>query len=319
MRGVWMLERPFAPPSEKGIEMIDEGWWAAILADENSRFPEEQESFSRTFCQEGFSLNWQLIKKIHQNDEIVRLIVHDHNWGGLLVKGNDVQGFIPVSHLVDMPNSISEDERIGLLSDYVGRELKLKVIECDLDQGRVVLSERAALSGEGQRKHLLENLKRGDVVNGLVTNVTDFGVFVDIGGVEGLIHLSELSWGRVQHPSHILHVGQKINTLVMEVCEENARIALSYKRLFENPWDHLMDRYSVGDIVPAIVSSVVHFGAFAWLEDGVEGLIHMSSMGESEGKIDMSLQLHQREPILVRILHIDVIRRRLGLALVKPE
>jgi len=155
-----MLERRCGLPGLKGIPMTDEGWWSAILADENSRRPPEKDSSSKSFCQEGFSSNWQHIKKTHDNDEIVHLSVHGDNWGGLLVQGDDIQGFIPLSHLIDIPNSISEDERMGLLPGYVGQELQLKVIECDPGQGRVVLSERAALSGKGQRKHLLERLKR---------------------------------------------------------------------------------------------------------------------------------------------------------------
>jgi small subunit ribosomal protein S1 len=157
------------------------------------------------------------------------------------------------------------------------------------------------------------------VVNGCVTNMTAFDVFVDLGGVEGLIHVSELSWGRVQHPSNVLHLGQTINSLVMEVHEERARVALSYKRLFANPWDHLTDRNLIGDSDLAIITSVVRFGAFACLEDGVEGLIHMSSMGEPDEHADTPFQLHHREPVTVRIVHMDVERRRLGLALVKPE
>jgi small subunit ribosomal protein S1 len=314
-----MLERRFVPLAEREIPITDEGWWAAILADENSNPSQQGDLPPRSSGINGTTVNWQHIREIHLNDGIVHLVVQSYNRGGLLVQGDDIQGFVPVSHLLDIPNTISEDERSRLLIDYIGRKLKLKIIECDPRQERVVLSERAALAGEGQRKHLLENLKSGDVVAGDVTNVTDFGVFVDLGGVEGLIHVSELSWGRVQHPHDILQVGQTIKTLVMQVCEESARVALSYKRLFPNPWDQLLGHYKIDDIVSAKVTSVVHFGAFACLEDGVEGLIHISSICEGENPPNSTLHLHKGELITVRILHIDVARRRLGLALAKTE
>jgi small subunit ribosomal protein S1 len=194
----------------------------------------------------------------------------------------------------------------------------LKVIECEPSQERVVLSERAALAGEGRRKQLFRSLKTGEVVQGTVTNVTDFGVFVDLGGVEGLIHVSELSWGRVQSPSEVLKVGQEIKAIVLQVSEENARVALSLKRLFANPWEMLVDCYKPGDIVSAVVTSIMRYGAFARLDEGVEGLIHISSINLPD-QMDLDHYLTPGKPIQVRILHIDAERRRLGLGLVIAE
>jgi small subunit ribosomal protein S1 len=218
-----------------------------------------------------------------------------------------------------MSGSVSEDERQKKLASYVGRSLHLKIIECEPSQERIVFSERAAQAGEGRRKQLFQSLKPGTVIQGIVTNVTDFGVFVDLGGVEGLIHVSELSWGRVQHPKEVLLVGQKVQALVLQVCEESSRVALSLKRLFANPWETLSDRYKPGDVIAATITDILRFGAFARLEEGVEGLIHISSINLPSGKKDLESILHTGQNVQVRILHIEVERRRLGLGLVNFE
>ena len=153
----------------------------------------------------------------------------------------------------------------------------------------------------------------------MVTNVTDFGAFVDLGGVEGLIHVSELSWGRVQHPRAILQVGQKVQALVLQVSEENSRVALSLKRLQPNPWETLAKRYKPGDVIAAQISDILRYGAFARLEEGVEGLIHISSISLSPDQKDLENILRPGQIVQVRILHIDVDRRRLGLGLVNFE
>ncbi len=245
--------------------------------------------------------------------------MQSYNRGGLLVQGPGVQGFVPISHLVDMPGGISEEERFQKLTAYVNRSLQLKVIECEPSQARVVFSERAALAGEGRRKQLFQSLKPNNIVLGVVTNVTDFGAFVDLGGVEGLIHVSELSWGRVQHPRAILQVGQKVQALVLQVSEENSRVALSLKRLLPNPWETLAKRYKPGDVIAATITDILRFGAFARLEEGVEGLIHISSISLSPDQKDLENILHPGQIVQVRILHIDIDRRRLGLGLVNFE
>jgi small subunit ribosomal protein S1 len=226
---------------------------------------------------------------------------------------------VPVSHLVDMPGGIDEEKRREILAEYIGRTMDLKVIECEPSQERIVFSERAALAGEGRRKQLFRVLKNGEVVSGTVTNVTEFGAFVDLGGVEGLIHVSELSWGRVQHPCEVLHIGQVIQTLVLQVSEENSRVALSLKRLQSNPWEILIKRYKSGDVVPATVTTIMRYGAFARLDEGVEGLIHISSITLPHGTRELDKLLQQGQSVQVRILHIDAERRRLGLGLVTFE
>jgi len=242
--------------------------------------------------------------------------VHGYNRGGLLVQGEGIQGFVPISHLLDVPINLTDGEKRQFLSEQVGRIKHLKIIECDPRQERVVLSERAATAGEGRRKKLFEELKIGDLISGTVTNVTEFGVFIDLGGVEGLAHVSELSWGRVRHPTDILKIGQVIETMVLHVSEETAKVALSLKRLLPNPWEVIVRRYNPGDVVLARITSVMRYGAFARLEEGVEGLIHISSVQLPPGVKELEKVLFTGQEVRVRILHIEVDRRRLGLSLV---
>ncbi len=301
---------------EQETPALDEGWWSSVLADEEAHATTHKETSTRTNQQPLLNLvDWDHVQELYEQDEIVELQVHGYNRGGLLVQGDGVQGFVPISHLVDMPNGACDEDRRRIMAAYLGRNLQLKVIECEPSQERVVLSERAALAGEGRRKMLFRTLKSGEIVVGSVTNVTDFGVFVDLGGVEGLIHVSELSWGRVQSPAEVLTVGQQVRAVVLQVSEENARVALSHKRLYPNPWDTLCDCYKPGDVVPATITSIMRFGAFARLNEGVEGLIHISSINLPD---DLGLEqyLSPGQAVRVRILHIEVDRRRLGLGLI---
>ncbi len=310
-----MLSDQTKSNSEPDMPQLDEGWWASVLADENALTAEVKDQEVHTAVPtSSLMVEWGHVQNLFDRDEIVELLVHGFNRGGLLVQGEDMQGFIPVSHLIDFPHVNSEDDRRVVLSDYVGKTIKAKVIECEPSQEKIVLSERAALAGEGCRKTLFKTLKTGSIVNGMVTNVTDFGVFVDLGGVEGLIHVSELSWGRVQHPSEVLVVSQPVKVLVLQVSEEHARIALSLKRLYSNPWETLAETYQTGDVVQAVVTAVTRFGAFARLNEGVEGLIHISTIQDGDGK-DLNQVFTTGEEIVVRILHIDVERRRLGLGI----
>ncbi len=301
----------------------DEGWWAAVLADEPSQGCEDHAETPEPIRKheptpderQSSSVNWERIRQIYINDEVVELSVVGYNRGGLLVAGEDIHGFVPTSHLIDVPPYVTDEEREQCFASYLDQVITLKVIECDRDRERIVFSERAALAGQGQRKHLLTCLKEGDVVKGVVTNVTEFGVFVDLGGLEGLIHVSELSWGRVQHPSDILKVGDEIQSVVLQVAEDKGRIALSYKRLEENPWDVLEKELSTGDLVPAVITSIVKYGAFARLEKGVEGLIHISSMNFPNGCTHIDDFLFEGQDVNVSVLHIDPRKRRLGLKL----
>lgn len=315
-----VTKRPASDLEEVRPETFDEGWWAAVLSDEESYASGKKEAVSHTPVQNTVTVvDWEFVQSVFERDKIVSLKVQGFNRGGLLVQGKGIQGFVPVSHLVEMPNLVDEDERRAVLINYVDRSINLKVIECEPDQERIVLSERAALAGEGQRKVLFDSLKEGSVLTGRVTNVTNFGAFIDLGGVEGLVHVSELSWGRVQHPSDVLHVDQELKVIVLQVNEENSRIALSVKRLASNPWETLAVRYKPGDVVLGSITSVTRFGAFARLEEGVEGLIHVSSIKIPPGINSLEQYLAAGQQVNIRILHIDIERRRLGLGLIQTE
>ena len=299
---------------EPDIPVHDDGWWASVLAEEEPQpsppviKPEKIEETGKA------APDWTRAMSLYRQDEIVELTVTSHNRGGLLVEGDGLNGFVPCSHLVDLPFRPNEDYREDRLAAYVGRILRLKIIECKPDEGRMVFSERAARAESGKRPALFSAIQAGQHVAGEVTNVTEFGVFVDLGGVEGLIHISELSWGRVSHPNQVCKVGQRIEALVMEVAPERCRIALSLKRLMTNPWDTAQEHYPVNAIVSAVVTALVPYGAFARLDEGLEGLIHASEIPlPLNGTIKKELAPGQS--VQVRILQVDAPRQRLSLSL----
>lgn len=316
-----MLSKRSASGSNTGEEIPgnDEGWWASVLADEEAYAAPQKSALPKVVQPGLITVDWKRVQMLFENDEVIALQVYGYNRGGVLVQGEGIQGFVPVSHLVDMPCNADEEERRQILNDYVGRTLDLKVIECEPSQERIVLSERAALAGQGRRRQLFNTLKPGEIVHGTVTNVTDFGAFVDLGGLEGLIHVSELSWGRVSHPSAILKVDQPVDAMVLMITEENGRVALSLKRLQPNPWEVLMNTYQAGDVVEATITAIMRYGAFARLTEGVEGLIHISTIHLPPGQKDLDGYLTKDQKVQVRILHIDAEHRRLGLGLVSVE
>ncbi len=303
----------------------DDGWWASVLADEERHLVPirtTQTASATTKMTDdpdrgdgkSSQQDWTQAKLAYEQDKIVRLTVTGCNRGGLLVEGEDLQGFVPFSHLVDMNNHPDGDGRLEYLAGYVGRTLSLKVIECVPDEGRVVFSERAARSESGCRTKLFSELTVGQTVKGDVTNITEFGVFIDLGGVEGLIHISELSWGRVVHPADIVSLGENLEVLVIDVSPERCRVALSLKRLEANPWETVKDRYMINDIVSAVITTIVSFGAFARLEEGLEGLIHVSEIPLENGHT-IKEHLSTGQKVNVRILQIDATHQRLGLSL----
>ncbi len=309
--------------NENQMPNVDEGWWESVLAEEArhpthapARGQAKSESRGDGKSEEApkISPNWTQVKDLYQRDQIVDLKVTGCNRGGLLVEGPNLYGFVPFSHLVDMAGQVDLSEREKYLESYVGRNLRLKVIECVPEDGRIVFSERAAQAEPGKRSQLFHSLHAGECVNGTVTNITDFGVFVDLGGVEGLIHISELSWGRVIHPSQIVKMGQSLQVQVLDLSPERCRVALSLKRLAPNPWTKIGSELSVGDVVPAVVTSVLSYGAFARLELGVEGLIHASEMPLVEGQAVKDF-LEEGQQVRVRVLHVDPSRQRMGLSM----
>jgi small subunit ribosomal protein S1 len=306
---------------------IDESWWNAVLADEEkfnqvgSREPvnmKETGEHENNFIKRGMKLNeidWKRVNDIYSRDQVVTMEITGFNRGGLLVGGGGLHGFVPVSHLLEINCLTDEVEKEAILSSYVGRTVDFKVIECDPERGRVVFSERAALAESGKRNLLFNEIYPGKRVCGIVTNITEFGVFVDLGGVEGLIHVSELSWGRVRHPSEVTNIGENVQAYVIQVDQERSRIALSLKRLIPNPWEYAEERYHPGQVVSAVITSIVPFGAFARLEEGLDGLIHSSEINEEVPGGEVSEGLYEGQVVQVKILNVNAARQRLGLSL----
>lgn len=303
---------------EAGPPPMDEGWWASVLSEQEAQAPGArgrgpEAGIDRGNCQ-GSAEDWAWARRVYDADDIVKLPAIGYNRGGLLVQARGLRGFVPVSHLVDIPPDSEGVDRSEDLSALVGATLCLKVIEFDPERGRLVLSERAAKAGPGCRAQLLARLRPGDRVSGVVTNITRFGAFVELGGVEGLIHVSELSWGRVRHPSDAVTCGQRLEVKVLSVDREQGRVALSLKDLMPDPWATVEERYRVGQIVEGVVTNVVRFGAFVGLEEGLEGLIHVSELG-GEGPRARRSELHEGDHVRARIVHLDGAERRLGLSL----
>ena len=311
---------------ENPIPEVDEGWWASVLAEENrasgpapirsmgNKPDVGNEEAKQSPADKKVTANWTQVKDLYMRDQIIDLTVTGHNRGGLLVEGDGLYGFVPFSHLVDLAGKVEISERDQDLETYVGRSLKLKVIECVPEDGRVVFSERAAQSEPGKRAELFHALSAGQKVQGVVTNITDFGVFIDLGGVEGLIHISELSWGRVTHPSQIVKMGSTIDVQVLDLAPERCRVALSLKRLLPNPWLTATTEFPEGSTQGGVITSVLSFGAFARLDVGVEGLIHVSEIPQAEGK-PLREMLSEGQQVQVRVLHLDAPHQRLGLSM----
>jgi len=318
----------YKPPQPK----LDEGYWAALLREGENVHSQNAGSIAHDTAQNGHHdtqhahddehiphhetdiEDWTAIQHITDNDELITLQVVGYNRGGLLVEWRTLRGFVPASQLMRFPATGSSTLRRKALLDRVGQSLTLRVIELSMDNNRLILSERAAQAEPGERDAILQRLDTGDIVHGIVTNLCDFGAFVDLGGLEGLIHISELSWGRVAHPSQVLARGEDVEAYVLGVDEGAGRIALSIKRMRPDPWQTVGERYEIGQIVEGVVTNVVDFGAFACIEEGLEGLIHVSELAEGHFLHPRNVVVEGQQ-IQARILTINGPARRLGLSL----
>ncbi len=254
--------------------------------------------------------DWEKARELLKSQDAVDVRVSGYNKGGALVRWNRLEGFIPSSHLVSLNLSL---DRKDAMQELIGNTLGVKVIEVDQDRRRLIFSEREAQKEWRARRKakLLAELNVGDVVNGVVTGLRDFGAFVNIGGADGLIHVSELAWHRVDHPRDILHIGEEIEVYVLNLDRETNRIALSRKRLLSDPWDDAQFRYHEGQLVEGYVTNVVDFGAFVALDDGLEGLLHLSEMGDGALKEPYSY-VQKGDHLSLRISHLEPEKRRVG-------
>jgi small subunit ribosomal protein S1 len=251
---------------------------------------------------------WETLEEAHQTGEVIEARVRERVKGGLLVDVG-VRGFVPASHVAR--------NYVENLDEYVGQNLRLKVIELDRDRNNVVLSRKEVLEEEYQeaKARIFAELQEGQIVTGIVRRITDFGAFVDIGsGVEGLLHVSEMAWSRVRHPSDIVSEDDEIRIMVLNVDRESERISLGLKQTLPDPWDDIDERYRVGETVEGQVTRVVDFGAFVKLEDGVEGLVHISQMADHHVN-DPREVVQEGEEVQVKILSIDGAAHRIGLSI----
>ncbi len=260
---------------------------------------------------------WRIAQEQSDRGELLEAEVIDFNKGGLIVNLEGIRGFVPISQILNLKREDNADnaETQQKLQAMVGRKLQLKIIEINRNRNRLILSERLAVQEwrARRREELLNELEVGEVRTGTVSNLANFGAFVDLGGADGLVHISQLAWSRVNHPSEVLKVGQKVEVQVLSVDKEKKKIALSIKRAEVDPWTTVESRYTVGQTVTGTITKIAPFGAFARIEDGVEGLIHLSEL--PSGVSDPKQVLHEGEEVTVRILRIDPERRRLGLSM----
>ena len=258
-----------------------------------------------------FEKAWRRIEAAADSGEPVEGQVIEVVKGGLIIDLG-VRGFLPAS-LVDI-------RRVPNLDEYMGQTIECKVIELNRSRNNVVLSRRAVLEEQRKedRERILDRLHPGDVVQGKISNIVDFGAFVDLDGIDGLIHISELSWSHVNHPSEILSIGDEVTVKVLDIDRDRQRISLGLKQTQEDPWQRVVDTYNIGDELEGTVTKVVTFGAFVEILDGVEGLVHISELAQHHVENPREL-VQQGDVVRVKILEIDSERRRLSLSIKRVE
>ena len=250
---------------------------------------------------------WGTIEKIKEEDGVVTGKVIEVVKGGLILDIG-LRGFLPAS-LVEM-------RRVRDLQPYVGKEIEAKIIELDKNRNNVVLSRRAWLEQTQSevRSNFLNQLQRGQIRNGVVSSIVNFGAFVDLGGVDGLVHVSELSWKHIDHPSEVVAVGDEVTVEVLDVDMDRDRVSLSLKATQEDPWQHFARTHQMGQVVPGKVTKLVPFGAFVRVDDGIEGLVHISELAERHVEIPEQV-VTVNDDIFVKVIDIDLERRRISLSL----
>ena len=262
--------------------------------------------------------DWDHAIQLLKSQDVFKTKIVGFNRGGVLAKLGHIRGFIPNSQLSREHQARNKDNADKHFQSLVGKPATTKVIEVDRKRNRLIMSERAASQEirEAKREKLMAKLNVGDVCTGKVVNLANFGAFVDIGGIEGLVHLSELSWKRTNNPAEVLQVGDEVQVSILKIDEDMKRLALSIKRLQPDPWSLLDDHYRVGQLVEVTVTKITKFGAFARLDDDYElvGLIHISELSESHIENPHEI-LKPSQKVMVRIIRIDTEQRQLGLSL----
>jgi small subunit ribosomal protein S1 len=257
--------------------------------------------------------DWEQAHKLLESGDVVECTITGHNKGGLLVRFGRLEGFVPSSHLVELEQGLTGPDRRDVMDTMIGQTITAKVIEVNQGRRRLILSQREAKREwrAQQKTRLLDELKVGDIIKGRVTGIRDFGVFVNLGGADGLIHVSELAWHRVPHPSDAVSIGEEIDVYVLELDHDNQRIALSLCRTKPDPWDIVNETYDIDNVVMGKVSNVVDFGAFVVLADGIEGLLHVTEM--ADGTLTEPYSYLQRgDQVIMKVVRIEPERKRIG-------
>ena len=262
------------------------------------------------------NVDWKRAEDMMNSETLWTGEIADINKGGVIVSFGHLRGFVPASHVLDLPRGLKEEERILRLQEMVGNEITVKVIEVNRKRRRLVFSQlEAEQENRAARKDaLLRELAEGTSRTGTVSGLCDFGAFVDLGGADGLIHISELAWHRVRHPSQVVAVGDKVEVFVLHLDEEGKRIGLSLKRLQPNPWSLVDDLYHIGQLVEGVISRLETFGAFISMDPGIEALLHVSQMTANPDENPLR-HLYEGQKLQMRIVSIESDRQRLGLSL----
>ncbi len=270
-------------------------------------------SLSRARSERG----WKDLQAGSENGTMFRGRVAETNRGGLVVEVEGVRGFLPLSQISSVRiNGLAGEDLDRALGEMIGREIPIKVLEVNRKRNRLILSERAAVQElrQQRRDELLSELHEGEVRTGRVTRICEFGAFVDLGGADGLVHLSELAWHQVTNPADVVQVGDEIKVLVIGIDHERRKISLSLRRTQAEPWTTAADRYKVGALVEGRITRLTAFGAFAQLEDGLEGLIHVSELSNHHVAHPRNV-VKEGDVLTLRVLRVEPERRRLGLSL----
>ncbi len=275
------------------VEAVDNGMGQTLLSREKAKRVE----------------TWNFLEKISDNDEIVKGIISSKVKGGFTVDIGSVRAFLPGS-LVDV-------RPIRDTTHLEGKELEFKVIKLDQKRNNVVVSRRAVMEAENsaEREELLNKLEEGIEIEGIVKNLTDYGAFVDLGGIDGLLHITDMAWRRIKHPSEVVEVGQDLKVKVLKFDRERNRVSLGLKQLGTDPWDNVGGTYPVGAVVKARVTNLTDYGCFAEISEGIEGLVHVSEMDHTNKNIHPSKVVQVGDEVEVMILDIDEERRRISLGI----
>ena len=274
----------------------------------------------------GLERKWRAMQEQLEAGAIIEAPVIDHNKGGLIVDCG-IRGFVPISQIVDFPRRPQNEqprdaaqEIAEKLQPYVGRRLRLKILEVNRKANRLILSEKVALYEERREKRdeLFSSLQVGQKVNGTVRSIAPFGVFIDLGGIDGLVHKSELSWNKVNNPEAGYRVGDQVDAEVIDINHERGRISLSIRRLQPDPWHSTVADFKVGDVIDGTVTKIVNFGAFVRVRDGLEGLIHISELSHQRVAHPSDV-VHEGQTLKLKIISLDSERHRLGLSLKQAE